>query len=154
MSQGDDIVRVARTWIGTRYHHQGRLKADPPRHRGGVDCLGLLAGVAQELDLRDGKGVALATFDRTDYAHCVAGEPLRETLRGLLREKKAGELAPGDVVLFALDRAPQHLAIASRAASGEAGWHMVHAYATARGVVEHRLDDAWRARIVALFTLI
>jgi hypothetical protein len=33
------------------------------------------------------------------------------------------------------------------------GLSMIHAYAWSRKVVEHRLDDVWRRRIVALFEL-
>ncbi len=40
-TSGSDVVRTARTWLGTPYHHQGRLKGV------GVDCAGLLIGVAQ-----------------------------------------------------------------------------------------------------------
>ena len=36
----DAIVTCARSWIGTRFHHQGRLKKTQS-HKGGVDCLGL-----------------------------------------------------------------------------------------------------------------
>lgn len=39
----DDVVRVAREWIGTPYRHQASLKGE------GADCLGLLRGVYKEL---------------------------------------------------------------------------------------------------------
>lgn len=59
-----DIVSQARSWIGTKYHHQGRLKKsvdgyspelascedwspDQPQRgqtNGGVDCIGLIVG--------------------------------------------------------------------------------------------------------------
>ncbi len=62
------IVACARGWIGTRFHHQGRIKKTES-HKGGVDCLGLLAGVAAELDLLGSDGMPLIAADETDYAH-------------------------------------------------------------------------------------
>jgi cell wall-associated NlpC family hydrolase len=47
MNTRDDIVRQARTWIGTPFHHQARLKSK------GCDCLGLIVGVVDELGLKD-----------------------------------------------------------------------------------------------------
>ncbi len=47
MATGLEVVRVARTWLGTPYHHQGRVKG------AGVDCAGLSVGVAKELGLSD-----------------------------------------------------------------------------------------------------
>ncbi len=37
------VVEVARSWIGTPYHHQASLKG------AGADCLGLLRGIWREL---------------------------------------------------------------------------------------------------------
>lgn len=44
MIPSDEIVKYARTWIGTRWVHQGR-------GRGGIDCAGLLVKTAQHFDL-------------------------------------------------------------------------------------------------------
>lgn len=40
---GDDIVTIARRWIGTPYHHQAATQGV------GCDCLGLLRGIWAEL---------------------------------------------------------------------------------------------------------
>jgi len=39
------VVEVARTWLGTPFHHQGRVKGV------GIDCVGLTIGIAQELGI-------------------------------------------------------------------------------------------------------
>lgn len=44
MTTQDDIVRYARTWLGTRWVHQGRS-------RQGIDCAGLLIKVAEHFEL-------------------------------------------------------------------------------------------------------
>jgi hypothetical protein len=44
MTTPDEIVKYARTWIGTRWKHQGRCET-------GIDCAGLLIKTAQHFDL-------------------------------------------------------------------------------------------------------
>ena len=43
IANGDRVVEIARTWIGTKYHHQAHKKGV------GCDCIGLIIGVWQEL---------------------------------------------------------------------------------------------------------
>lgn len=45
MITGEDVIRVARTYIGTPFHHLGRVK----KH--GIDCVGIILGVAKELEI-------------------------------------------------------------------------------------------------------
>ena len=58
----EDFLREARSWVGTRYVHQGRVKRNA-HNLGGCDCLGLLVGVVRELrmlsDVRDSQGEPL-----------------------------------------------------------------------------------------------
>jgi len=195
------IVATARGWIGTRFHHQGRLRKTES-HKGGVDCLGLLAGVAAELDLRGPDGKPLIAADETDYAHQPDTKRLYARLSALLTPIPQGGISPGDILLLSIDESPQHLAIvsdfsatfplpsgeggATRCASAPArrerrvrehqhtdkhnmfqcphpsplpggegtGLGIIHAYAPARAVVEHLLDDWWRQRIEAAFRAI
>ncbi|MFZ5610169.1 MAG: NlpC/P60 family protein [Pseudomonadota bacterium] len=127
----DDLVAAARQCLGTPFRHQGRALGR------GLDCVGLLIHVAH--------GVGLQTDDPCDYG--------RQPAHGLLeRHLAAAGLAPippvaalpGDVLLFRIDGPAQHVALAS-----DKG--MIHAYALARRVVEHRLDPVWRARLVGAY---
>jgi hypothetical protein len=139
------IVACARGWLGTRFHHQGRLKRTSA-HRGGVDCLGLLVGVAAELQLRGTQGVPLAQLDETDYSH----HPDHRRLFALLARNltHCAQALPGDVALFEIDGRAQHLGIITEL-GGECA--IIHAYAPARAVVEHALDGFWRERLKAVF---
>ena len=146
------IVACARGWIGTRFHHQGRVKKTA-EHKGGVDCLGLLVGVAHELNLKDGEGRPLALADEANYSHSPDSVRLSARLGELLVPvpPSVGEgVIPGDIVLLRVDANPQHLAIISD--SGD-GLGLIHAYAPARAVVEHPLDEWWRERIEAAFCI-
>lgn len=142
------IVKAARSWRGTRFAHQGRRKASAG-DAGAVDCLGLLAGVAQELALMGRDGTSLHTHDVLSYSKSPDGWLLKERLSALLCEVSTPHA--GCVALFMLDAMPQHLAILSDYAPGGV-MGMIHAYAPARAVVEHRLDDLWQKNIVSLYT--
>lgn len=144
---GAEMTACARGWLGTRFQHQGRLKRTAA-HPGGVDCLGLLVGVAEELQLQDRRGRPLAQADMRDYAHLPDTAQLRRRLAAALQEAAPDAPREGDVLLLAIDGRAQHLGLVSRYGSG-AG--LIHAYAPARGVVEHALDAWWRERVRAVF---
>lgn len=135
---GAEIVTEARSWLGTRFHHQGRLKGV------GCDCAGLVVGVAQALGLSD--------FDKTDYSRLPDGDMLRAVCDANMTGIALADVAPGDVLLFKFDQFPQHLAIVGEHPSG--GLSIIHAYAPAHKVVEVRLDEGWVSRIVAAYRII
>lgn len=129
MITGADIESSAREWLGTPFIHQGRVKGK------GVDCVGLLVGVAKQ--------TATVDYDMRRYPPDPSGEQLREILDTHLIPAK--DIHPGCVLLIAFDkRLPKHVGIASSVG-------MIHAYARARAVREHRLNDMWRKRIKAVY---
>jgi hypothetical protein len=142
-----DIVACARGWLGTRFHHQGRLKKSAV-HRGGVDCLGLLIGIAKELQLSHPGGQRLSDFDEINYPHYPDTRRFRQRLAEALRAIPVAAIEPGDVLLLRIDDNPQHLAIVSDRKTGHG---IIHAYAPARSVVEHDLNEWWQSRIESAF---
>ena len=136
------IVAQARTWLGTPFHHQARLKGK------GCDCLGLITGVVGELGLQDRNGQPLTGYDEVTYSKEPDGAYLTQKLTALLDEAPVAQAQPGDLALFTVRDNPQHLAILT---DYEGGLGMIHCYAQARRVVEHRLDDDWRQRLVKVF---
>ena len=139
------VVAEARTWLGTRWQHQASLKGTA------CDCAGLVLGVARALGLP--VPAAVPAYDRRPD-----GVLLRELCEAHLRAlPHAVSLvtaepvpAPGQVLLFRFDAAPQHLGIVG---NGPGYLTLIHAHAPDRRVVEHRLDDTWRARLVAAYAL-
>ncbi len=128
----ETLVAVARGWVGTPFHHQAAVKGV------GCDCIGLIRGVAAELGLSQG------TFDDKRYQGYSRTPNSRLLLRGLgesLTPVRGGiqVTLPGDILLFRIDAAPQHLAFKT-----DVG--MLHAYASKRRVVEHMIDGDWRRR--------
>lgn len=123
------IVLEARTWLGTPFQHQGRLK------HVAVDCVGFIVGVARHF--------GLPIQDRTGYnEHYMSEEELRTACEEELDPVDPG---PGDVVIVLPRNRAVHLAIL--------GWStMIHCF-DRHGVVEHGLDGierdlSWRERIV------
>jgi NlpC/P60 family putative phage cell wall peptidase len=136
----EQIITTARTWLGTPFHHQARLKGV------GCDCLGLVVGVVDELGLKDRNGQSLAGYDEIAYSKEPDGAYLTQKLTDLLDEVQ--EPQAGDLALFSVRDNPQHLAILT---DYEGTLGMIHAYAPARRVVEHRLDADWNSRLVKVF---
>ncbi|WP_213308164.1 NlpC/P60 family protein [Paraburkholderia sacchari] len=126
------IVEEARTWLGTPYRHQGRLKGVA------CDCAGLVIGVARALSLKaeDVEGYTRRA-DGSLAGHCDAR-----------MERIAPEHAQaGDVVLFHWNNSPVHLAILTGPDS------IIHAFAINRFVCEHRIDEKWRRQIVRYYSI-
>ncbi len=137
-----DIVAQARSWIGTSFHHQGRLKAKGT-DKGGCDCIGLVVGVLKEL------GISLADNDQTDYSMLPDGRRLKAMLDKHLRAIALNKIRPGDILLFTFENNPQHVGIASNYTGGGLG--IIHCYAGSKMVVEHHLSDNWLRRTVAAY---
>lgn len=118
---GQDVVNEARTWIGTPFHHQARLKGH------GVDCIGLVVGVAGALGLQHA--------DRSDYSRLPDGITLAAELNAQMF--KVEKMQAGDVLLFAMPKLPRHVAICST------NGRMVHATSLVDKCVEVTIDKTW-----------
>jgi cell wall-associated NlpC family hydrolase len=139
-----DIITVARRWMGVPFVHQGRSRT-------GVDCLGLLMMVAEELGLQGRDGALLTTHDCCEYGKVPDGVRLQSRLQRVLYPRVGDAVQQADVVLCRIDAMPQHVAIIGNYVYG--GLSIIHAYAPARKVVEHPLDAYWQRRIMQVFHL-
>lgn len=130
------LIEEARTWLGTPYHHQGSAKGL------GTDCVGFLKGVALEIGILTPQ---LAAALPTDYSRQPSAGQLRRLMGGILIHVPFDCRAPGDLVLmrFALD--PQHLGMLTAVDPD----YLIHCGRD--GVVEHRVDTAWRSRIARVY---
>lgn len=133
------IVERARAWIDTPYLHQGRMRGV------GVDCLGLLIGVARE------QGLVAPDFDVNGYARLPDGHQMIDLCSRYMRRIENDAMRPGDVVTVAYDGRPQHIGIIGDYRHG--GLSMIHAAQLARPprVIEHRLLFHSGMRFTAAF---
>lgn len=139
MTTRADIVAEARTWIGTRWQHQQRLKGVA------TDCLGLIGGVAVELGLPGAQEWA------NDPAyHCYGPAPdSRLLISGcdkFMDRIAIIEAQPGDVLIMSFEKDPQHFGIVSQVDP----LYLIHAYAVARKVVENGIGMA-RVKVVRAY---
>ena len=136
-----DVVRVARSWIGTPYLHQASMKG------AGCDCLGLVRGVWREIHGREPRPVPAYS---PDFSEPQRVERLWAEARVHMRQKGDWEAdEPGELLLFRMRRGgvAKHLGIAAELGARPS---FIHAY-SGRGVVESPLTQPWRRRIVARF---
>jgi NlpC/P60 family putative phage cell wall peptidase len=134
------IVAEARTWVGTRWHHQASTKGV------GSDCVGLVAGVARALGIAGGEEFA-ADPDVRGYGREPDPVMLLSVCARYLEPVHLPEVRMGDILLLRFAAEPQHFAIVSQKNPD----YMLHAYAQARRIVENRIDAVWRSRIVRAY---
>lgn len=133
------IVEVARTWIGTPYHHQASLKGV------GADCLGLVRGVYAEVK---GHPAATPPAYTPDWAEARGEETLLTAAMRHLRQVSTDEARSGDVLIFRM-RAGSPAKHAGILVSSSSFVHAAERY----GVSEVALSAWWRRRLVAAFAL-
>lgn len=131
------IVTLARTWLGTPYHHQASLKG------AGADCVGLIRGIWRELYGRDAEATPAYT---RDWAEAAGRETLLEAARRHLVEIDPGTAVPGDVLVYRY----RGSAVAKHAAILATPDTMIHAMEGAP-VCEVSLSPWWRRRLAGAF---
>lgn len=132
-----DVVTVARSYLGVPWHHMGRSRV-------GIDCAGLLICVARDL------GIVAPDFDVPNYRIRTDGTLLK--VCDLYLEPIA-QLEVGCVAVIAVERHPQHLGIVGDYRHG--GHSLIHACNSrslnpAR-VIEHRLMFSRVTRLVGAY---
>lgn len=143
MPTREAIQAQARLYIDTPFIHQGRLRGR------GLDCVGLVLSVAEDLRINDKSGVPILLDDYRQYGPQPEGTLVLDCCRDRLIEKQIKDLKPGDVICTRIPDTPTHTAIIVERNNT---LYMVHAYqGGAQKCVEHIMDFKWRRRIVAAF---
>ena len=135
MVSRSQVVSIARSYIGTPFVHQGRLKGV------GIDCLGLIICVLREASIFP------KWVDFTRYSKW--GNPaLMHKAFSLLFDRIEPVCAkPADILCFSsIGGRPIHLGFAS-----DIG--VIHAYYEARKVVETRLDSVLSRNLFCVYNL-
>lgn len=100
--QRKEVIRVAKDWLGTPYHHQARVK------KAGTDCAMFPLAVYQEC------GILPSDFHPPEYSmqwHLHRSEELYLVTIAPLAREIAGPPQPADFVVFKFGRAFSHGAI-------------------------------------------
>jgi cell wall-associated NlpC family hydrolase len=144
MTSRSEVVAAARGWIDTPFHHQARLKGV------GVDCAGLVIGIAREL------GLVAPDFDVTAYPRQPDGKSLLAFCDAHMQRIERAALRPGDVLVVSFDADPQHVGVLGDYWHGNGVLSIIHSASNvSRGgrVVEQRLMFSNSMRFVAAYAL-
>lgn len=123
----DDVILAARSYVGTPFHHGGRLPGV------GLDCIGVIACAAKE--------AGIAHRDMLAYPMRPNGQ-LRTELSAQLDRVESAQ--PGDVLEMTFGGEPHHVALYT-------GPTLIHAYATVRRCVEQPMVQIWWDRITGIY---
>lgn len=130
----DTITTIARSYVGTRWHHCGRLKGV------GIDCAGLVICTYAEL------GVVLTDLGTYgDGADCFDAVVKAIAPDCILIDTSAEPLQDGDIMIFRSRVCYNHIGIYS------GHGNMIHAYPTLERVVEQPISPAWFGRLARVY---
>jgi NlpC/P60 family putative phage cell wall peptidase len=135
--QAQEIVTLARSWIGTPYHNMAAVKGR------GCDCLGMLRGVYAEIT---GKLISTPNYRGRPPKASTGRETMLDAAREYLVEVPKEMRGPAIVLVFRI-----HPKLAA--------WHcgimttdtdMVHSH-SGREVYEVTLGEQWEPKVAAAF---
>lgn len=132
------VVAEARTWLGTPWLHQHRVKGH------GIDCIGLIICVARDL------GLSPPGTDYTGYGRRPDGS-LMSLCGQHMRPIERGAMQPGDVLVVAIEHDPQHMGILGDYRHG--GLSLIHAASKPGRVIETRLLFARNQQFRGVYAL-
>lgn len=120
----DLVVAEARKYLGTPYHHQGRILGH------GVDCYGLIEMVA--------RGLGFACPEKVRYSRLPDATQLIAYMDEYAIPVTTPQ--PGDILIMTFMDQMRHMGIMT-----DVG--MIHSYEPSRMVIEHAIDSVWQRRI-------
>jgi len=133
----DDIINSARSQVGVKFMHQGRLAGQF------LDCAGLVACVADQ--------VGVEYNELPGYSRIPNNGILESVLDAQPCLTRVYDRQPGDILLMRFSKEPQHVAIFAGLSGGCGYETMIHTYEAVEQVCEHRLDSVWARRIVRIY---
>lgn len=133
------LVECARTWRNTKFQHQGSIKGL------GVDCVNFIAETAREAGV---EGLEIPHDYRPHEDGVIMLRLLREHM------DMVDEMQPGDVIALCDEAVrepsiPRHLAFVTEIRPQTT----MIIEASARGVVEHRMNGHWLSRIHSIWRI-
>ncbi len=131
----DLLVATVRGYIGTPFHHQGRLPGV------GLDCAGV--GVCGLQDCQ------YPVQDQSGYGRIPTKGMLQQAILNHCDLIPLSDVLPGDFLLFAFRDEPQHIAVVSNITP----MRIVHSYSEVGQVVENDLDELWQQRLRGCYRL-
>ena len=127
-----DLVKEARTWIGTKFKKGGR-------DRTGVDCIGLLIGV--------GRAFQFDIKDSIEYSFSPEPSMFQNMVYDQTVHRDMNDVMEGSIVILRQSIFPMHTGIIAKNAAGS--WTIINANLKERRVIEQSID-VWADLIISL----
>ena len=131
-----NIIDEARTWVGTAYHHQARVKG------AGVDCANLIAGVLENCGWPK---FHLDTYSTQWHLHNT-----EEKLLNILESygcKRLQDAAVGSIITFKFGKVSSHIGIITSPTT------FIHADVRVGKVTEVSLNGQWAQLVSGYWSL-
>lgn len=125
----NEIITEARSWLGTKWHHQAALKGVA------CDCVGLIRGIYSVLV----EPITVKVNYSQEWPLFRSEEKMHQQVKKYFTEIPLSEAKPGDILLFGFGKGPAyHAGILSY------DDFIIHTWRDVGKVVESRYDDQWR----------
>lgn len=124
------IVASARSFLGVPWRHQGRARVT------GVDCVGLVYAVAEDLGLLPPEGIIIPPYRAQPDASLLS------YFDRYMDSIPLSRIKDGTAVVFSFGGSPHHAGIVVNASARA----IVHAYASRKAVVVDYLDGTSKGR--------
>lgn len=138
LERTEQAIKLARTWLGTPYAHQGCVRGV------GVDCVGLVRGIY--IEMYGQEAPELINYS-ADWGDTNSNETMLEAANKYLEPVPLNQVGAGHVVLMRWKK--HRMAKHSMVMTGPA--KAIHAYSRAP-VTEIDLNRWWLDKIVYAFT--
>lgn len=145
------IVEIAKQWINTPFHAQGRKKYI------GCDCIGLIIGIANELgaiSIKD--NMPIYTHDTHEYNCIRDSHKLKTMVSEHLREVSFKNFIKGNVLLYKFNENRYHVGIVSEimhlSQDLSQDIRIIHSCLASRCVIEHIVPTTWYKELVAVYS--
>lgn len=133
------ITKIAKTWLGTKFHYCGRIKINK-NNKGGVDCIGLIIKIGEEIGANyNGKNII--NYDYLTYSRYPNIGEMKKFLDKYFIKINKEQAKSGDLVYMNFQDNLEHIAILISKTE------IIHCYTTAGKVVKNTLDNYWKSKI-------
>lgn len=131
-----NIISEAKSWVGTPYHHQARIKGV------GVDCANLIAGIFEECGFIP---INLEPYSLQWHLHNKEEKMINILLSYGCLKVDTNDPSPGQIITFQMGKVSGHIGIM---VDNE---RFIHADIYANKVVEVTFGGVWKRRLSGVF---
>ncbi|MBI1313693.1 hypothetical protein GC176_20565 [bacterium] len=131
-----EIIEAARSCLGTKWVHQGRVPGQ------GIDCAGVI--------LYTGKVLGVTDYEPPPYQRNAKWNEFLKHFQLCFEEIQIADVRPGDILVFRQEVFPCHCGIMTDP-DEQGNLRFVHSYLIRHKVVEERYSNEWRTLTRAAF---